>query len=246
MRVKMKKNSIKTVKKHCFTLLETLISIGLMSLILSSLSYFFYQINILNIASEKLENNAFKMRYVENRLMKVLPRTISEKDKQKDFYFFTNRNGSEFSKPGNPYLVFTFDNSINLVDSLFSNHVIGRIFLDPQNNLSLAIVPSIKKWETNTPVPLSREILATGVESLNFSFFIAPKNEKINNESDENLPPNSLSLPFGTWVSDWRQEYNQLPVIVQIEITYKENNELKKRKFSVPIVNAKKPILYNL
>jgi len=167
------------IKKHPFTLIEVLISMAMMSLILSTLTYFFYQVSVLNRESEKVESNAFQLRYLENRLMDVLPKSIASNDKQKDFFFFTGTSSDAFNKQGNPFLVFTFDNCVNLVDPQFSNHVLGRIFIDNEDNLSLAITPSTKRWQEDKPILLKREILMEGVESVRFSFFVAHgKNRK--------------------------------------------------------------------
>jgi len=230
---------VKIIKKIHFSLPEILISLALVSILLSSLSYFFYQISILNIASEKIEKQAFLLRNIEYRLMKILPKTISVNDAHNDFVFFTGKSGFSGFKPGNSYLLFTFDNKINLVDPQYSNHVIGRIFLDPENNLSLAITPSLKRWEEPDKIPTTREVLMEGVDSLDFSFFTGPHPDTPENNNEQPIPHN-------TWVSEWRREYKSLPVMVKIEISFKESEKKDKRTMIFPLPNATQKITYGM
>ncbi len=66
---------------------------------------------------------------------------------------------------------------MNLVDALFSNHVIGQLFLDSEGHLTLAIAPSPKKWEANQPIRVQREVLLEGIDSMEFSFYAPPAQE---------------------------------------------------------------------
>ncbi|MEC7839798.1 MAG: hypothetical protein VX777_07145 [Chlamydiota bacterium] len=216
-------------RRSFFTLIELLISMALMSLVLSALTYFYYQINQLNRESEKIEAKAFRLRYLENRLMSVLPRTIAPNDKQKDFYFFSGTSSDTFNKVGNPYLVFTFDNSVNLVDPQYSNHVIGRIFLDNENNLSLAVSPTSKRWQEDRLIPLKREILLDNVSDLRFSFFTV----------------NNMNFPSGSWVAEWKQSNEQLPALLKIEITEGIGHDKEKKVFVFPLPNSNENIIYS-
>lgn len=222
------------IKKKYFTLLETMISLALVSILLSSLTYLYYEINLLDLRAEKSEKKAFQLRYLEDRLFQLIPHIISNKNK--DFIFFSGSSCDHFNKPGNPYLLFSFDNSINLVDANFSNHVVGRIFLDKEGNLILAIVPSLDKVEFKDQIPISKEILFKNVKSLNFSFFSWSDSKEAGTYE--------FSPPKGEWVSYWKQEYHELPALLKMEITYLDLDKEKKRIMIFPLSNAKYKITY--
>ncbi len=125
---------------------------------------------------------------------------------------------------------------MNLVDADFSNHVLGRIFIDTDDNLSLAIAPSTSKWEEGKQFSMTREVLMENVENIKYSFFTAPKK----GESRMGGPE-----PRGSWIQTWNQEYNELPVLVQIEIGYKNEEETKTRTMVFPLPNGKHTIVYD-
>jgi type II secretory pathway pseudopilin PulG len=229
------------IKKRHFSLIEVLISLALMSLILSTLSYFFYHVSILHVASQKEQNKMFRLRYIETRLADTLPKTISPNDPLKDFYFFTATSSETIYQAGSPHLVFTFDNCVNLVDPLFSNHVLGSLFIDNQGQLTLALAPSPKKWEPNQPVPVQREVLLENVESMTFDFYIPPEQENTTQKKGAQEKPETS----GGWVQEWKYTYNQLPAMVKITLIMADADPSHKKKVLVfPLANVEQNILY--
>lgn len=229
-------------KRH-FSLIEISISLALTILILSSLSYFFYQTSLLNLRAEKQQNELFKLRYAETRLSRVLTRAIPSKDPQKDFFFFTNKSSESFALPGTPELLFTFDNCVNLVNPLFSNHVLGRLFVDKEKNLTLAIAPSRAKWNDSEPPTVQREILLENVEELSFNFFVPSGFNQTH--SKKTVIPAGLTveepeIPSG-WTNEWKYNYYRLPVLIKIEL---KQNQGKKRIMLFPFPKAEPSILY--
>src|ERR1700733_1703606 len=107
-------NKLASLRRSCFTLLETLIALALTALVVTFLTYFYNQITTINQKTEVLQQQSFKMRYIENRLSQVIPRTVSAETASDDFYFFTTTNPSG--------LIFTYDNQADK-NKAFGNHV---------------------------------------------------------------------------------------------------------------------------
>jgi len=188
-------------------------------IILTTLTYFYRDVDTMNREMDRHQKESFQKLFVENRLASILPKALSEKNKvKKDFYFFTNSAFGEFLKSGNPHLIFSFDNG-NMLDKDFSNHVIGMLYLDTLNRLCIAVWPVPKRWPQIGLPPLKKEILLENVEQLKFSFYIPPEKDR------KNWGINSTSLDIqGPWVSEWRNDYKQLPSMIKIEL-------LKKNRF---------------
>lgn len=237
---------IKKKNKHHFTLIEVLISMTLMALVLTALGYFFNEVNHLNRISERLKQENFRLRYLENRLMAILPKAIAPNDPLKDFYFFTSTPSDSLFKVGSPSLIFTFDNGVNLVDAAFSNHVIGRIYLDKEGNLTLAVWPSIARWENNENILAKREILLENVEELHFEFFVPPDKQRSFFQGE--TPPPGLQReeaePKGTWIKDWKYSYYQLPTLVKMHLKVNTREGSKKKTLVFPLVRSNKYIVY--
>lgn len=160
---------------HCFTLLELLIGMGLAVLLLSTLSYFYLQVEMLNTEAERTQKESFELRHVENRLAKILPYTLSERELKKHFFFYTSQAEGLLRTPS---LLFTFYNGVKL-SSPFANDVLGRLYLDEEKKqLCLAIWPAPKRWENGIMPPMAKEILLDNVESLSFQFYVAPKKDR--------------------------------------------------------------------
>jgi type II secretory pathway component PulJ len=173
---------MKLIRQSYITLLEVLIAMGLTMVLLSVLTFFYRQMTELDAISQQVQKQNFEILYVENRLMHVLPKAVSEKTKKKDFAFFLSPDVSGLFKNNNSSLVFTYDNA--LVNPEFANHVLGRLFVDNQNRLCLATWPSFKRWDNTNP-PLQKEILMENVESLSFEFFKAPDRDKGSPNTEE-------------------------------------------------------------
>lgn len=248
------------------TLLETLIALGITMLVLSTLTFFYRQIDAINSQVEKVQKESFAMRYVENRLAAVLPNSVSETDSKKDFFFFTTTSSFTFAKQGSPTLLFTYDNGVKL-DKLFSNHVLGRLFLDSENNLCLATWPSPSRWTEGVNPPMKKEVLLEGVKELSFGFFVAPERDWQLSESakppDQKAPPVQQKdkpptastqgtaqtaptvvvkpTPEGQWLPTWSYEYLQLPAMVRVQVTRLDETV---RFFVFPLPECQRQVVY--
>ncbi len=231
--------------KRSFTLLETLIAMSLTIAILSAVLFFYRQIQELTAKSEALQRQGFEQRYLENRLSTIFPLTANAKQAKKNFYFFT------FSDPGGIFkansaksLFFSFDNRIN-IDKQITNLVLGELYLDPQENLCLAIWPAPSRWQEGTTPTVKKEVLLRQVDSLTFSFFVPPENKKpvapiSANETIRVATTVVKPLAEGSWVTDWSQDYQFLPGLVKLEIKRKGKIET----YIFPLPHTDRQVVY--
>lgn len=232
---------MKRIKRH-FTLVELLVSMALTALILSTLMFFYREIALLNVRYDEDQKESFQLRFLENRFSDVLPKAVPEMTAKKDFYFFTEPDYHGTFKNNSSSLVFTFDNGIDY-DKNFSNHVLGRLYLDPSGNLTLGMWPSPARWVEGEIPPMKKEILMEGVSSLEFHFFIPQEKvqeAQVNNQKNNKVEPN----PRLSWVNRWQQNYKQLPAIVRVEIVRPVNGKDKKFSYAYPLPNVAIPIVY--
>lgn len=226
-------------RKNHFTLIELLISMALTTLILTTLMFFYKQISYLNTKFDEAQKESFELRFLESRLSYILPRTAYERTVKHDFYFFTEPDYHSVFKNNSQSLIFTFDNGINH-DKSFSNHVLGRLYLDRSGNLTLGMWPSPARWSNDELPPMKKEILMENVRSLSFQFFIPQERiqSPVANESkNEKVEP----APRLSWINKWQQNYKQLPAIVRVEITRADH---KKHTYAFPLPNVAIPIVY--
>lgn len=162
-------------QRRMFTLLEVLIGMFLAIILLSTLSYFYQQVELMNSEAEQVQKESFQLRYVENRLAKILPQTLSEREAKKHFHFYTSHADGLLKSPS---LLFVYYNGVNL-ESPFANDVLGRLYLDEQNKqLCIATWPSPRRWKLNETPPMAKEVLLNNVESLSFEFYVAPDRDR--------------------------------------------------------------------
>ena len=228
-------------RKRHVTLLELLISMALTMVLLTILSDSFYEVKKSDRLMDEAQNESFQMRYVENRLSNVIPKAISPKDNSGDFHFFSDRQNDALFMQNSSSLVFTFDNCVKL-NRNFTYHVIGRFYLDPEGNFTLALWPSKRRWKENEPPPMYREILLSNVEALDFSFFVAPEKGKTNEEKPATPDPDQPLGLEGGWVQEWKGEFRQLPAIMKIILKLKGGETLI---YAFPFPNAKQSITYD-
>ena len=222
----MKKNNNLIKAKRFITFIELLIAMALTSLILMVLFYFYRDIDWLNHDMEKTQREAFRLSYVQNRLADVLPNAVSPRTAEDDFFFFLSNDANGLLKSGNPSLVFTYNFGANR-DPQFANHDLGRLYLDSQNNLCLATLPSPARWSPTTTLKIKNELLLEDVEFLAFNFYVPPQKER--SQAGNKAPKGALKgnaqttdvQPKDYWHSDWKSEYNQLPAMVKVILQIK-------------------------
>lgn len=161
---------------RCMTLLELIIGMTLASLLLVMLTDFYFQVSTLNINSEQAQKESFKVRYVENRLSKILPAALEKVNGH--FYFYTSNDLNGLLADKMSSLVFLYDAGIS-DDPLRSGPSLGRLYLDKQGRICLATWPDPKDWEKNSIPPKAHtEVLLEGIKELKFLFYVAPERDR--------------------------------------------------------------------
>jgi hypothetical protein len=228
---------MKIIKRRSFTLLETLIAISLTVIILGALTYFYSQVVSLQRKSDRLQVESFKNRYLEYRLLKVIPQTVNP-DNENYFFTYTELGGG--FKPGSSRaLVFTFDNGIK-IEKEFSNKVLGLLYLDQDGKLSLATWPSPDRWEDGIVPPMKNEILRENVLGFKMQFFVPPDKKW----EGEKLPSKQLEVnpsPAGAWIDEWSDDYKQLPGMIRLEVKLRTGVEY----YVFPFPNTARQIIFN-
>jgi len=162
------------LRRPLFTLIEALIAMALTVVLLSVVTFFYRELNLLTSKTEEVQKESFKMRYVENRLSQIFPKAVSSNTRYKDFFFFTVSDPGNLFLQGSPVsLIFTYDNDTDK-NKLLSNHVLGRLFLDKERRLSLATWPSRIRWPEGGTPPMKLEVLLDEVDALKIEFFVPP------------------------------------------------------------------------
>jgi hypothetical protein len=245
---------IKVMRRRFFTLLETLIAMTMTVIVLTTLTFFYRQINELNTQAEILQKEGFRLRYIESRFSKIFPLAVPAGTRTPDFFFFTVSDpGSVFAQSSPISLIFSFNNGVDL-SKLFSNNVIARIFLDIKGRLCMATWPSQTRWMPGANVPMKLEVLLEEVESLKFLFFVAPDKkwqlDQTNSSTPPTTPPANTPMqtvitvnpsPEGSWIQEWSQDYNQLPALIKLEVVRKGKTDY----FTFPLSKCKRQPVYN-
>lgn len=247
------------LKKRSFTLLEALIALALTSIILVSVMTIFRQISQISRVSEGLQQETFRLRYLENRLSQIFPRTVPATAKTKDFYFFTSQNS--------PGVVLSYDNGVSKQKE-FSNNVLGRFFLDPQTRrFYLATWPSPQRWLPGSLPPIKLEVLLEDVQELSWEFFVPPdkgwkpklagengsaetpkngeKEDKKEKGKGKEQPEKTEQSPQkppvdGAWIAEWRQEYKLLPGLIRLKVVSRN----KTHQYIFPLSQTERQIVY--
>jgi len=201
-------------RRQAMTLLEVLIASVLTMLLLSTLTYLYREVQVINTQIEKVQKEQFQRAYVQKRLSTVIPKIIAPISQNNDFFFYTSSSWDGLTKDGAPSLVLTFDHGVNL-DKDHASNVIGRIFLDPQGNLCLATWPSPKRWEPGRQPSMKKEILLSNVHSLSFEFYVPPERARDLLVKGEEIK----AIPANSWHKEWRQEYRALPPMMRLHVT---------------------------
>lgn len=234
--------------RRYFMLLEVLIALGLTMLLLSILMTFYMQISQVSAELEKEQEKSFKKLYLSTRLAAIVPKAIAPTNKDKDFFFFSASANDGLTKGGTQTLVFTFDNGVKL-DTAFANHVIGRLYINQENQFCLALWPSPKRLTDTAYPPMKHEVLFENVEDLAFEFFVPPtRNRKLVFSKSKSKFKETEFLKtetLGEWKKEWQQEYNELPSLIKIILTLKGKKEPEKIILAYPLPLSRFVIVYD-
>ncbi len=204
------------------TLLEVVISLAILSGLLVIIFGFFRELSVLNKLTKDTLKESFKSRYMESRLSSVFSHIVNEYNPGKIFYFFTLKDEvSNF-----PSLIISFDNQ-GVLDPTLSGDVVGRLFVDQDDRLCLAIWPLREDLSAEIlKEHISIECLLEDVKGLSFLFYSAPEPENTvvstaAPEDNSNGNKESKIPPTGVWMQEWDKAYKQMPVIVKMEVRLK-------------------------
>lgn len=126
--------------------------------------------------------------------------------------FFTKKEDKESLKSLN----LIFDNGID-PDPQYSGSVLGRIYLDSENNLCLTTKP----LDEESPY-FRKEILLKNIVDFEFEF-LGPKGDKKAKEK-----PVTASL---AWKTDWKEMQGRVPSMIRLRV--QEKNEKEPLQFAV-------------
>jgi hypothetical protein len=214
-------NAFYSYRKAHMTLLETLIAISLLSILLVFVFGFFRELSELTRMTEKSQKESFQMRYLESRLGFIFERVVNENDTKRKFFFYTQSPNRNFSS--SPSLVLTFNNEVRL-DPTFSGDVLGKLYVDKDGRLCLAI------WPLHVADPyqyLQEEVLMDHVVNVRYSFYTAPERIKDAKEivAGEKIDAEKKTPEKDKWHDDWLITYHQMPSIMKIMIEVPKNPE---------------------
>lgn len=217
-------------RRRHMTLLEVLIATSLSAILITVVVYFYQQLSLINIKMDKVQNEQFQKRFAEYRLNAILPKIVSPSNK--DFHFFISPDPQGLFKENSSSLVFTFDNNIKL-DKKMADLVVGRLYLDRENQLILATWPIPKRWKENDLTPMAKEVIMENVTTLRFDFYNPPDKGplKIVNKQDSNEIAQ-------------KRENRKLPAIITVLIQRQIDNNTEDTSFVFPLPNTQQPIIY--
>jgi len=225
--------------KRFVTMIELLIAMALTMIVLSTLAYFYWQVEEVNILSDRDQQTAFEKLYLHCRLSGAIPKTVAPNSD--DFCFVSGHETDFLSSGTTANLLFTFDNGVRL-DPPFSNHVLARLFVDEKHRLCLCVWPSPKKWDPQRLPPAKPEILLENVSSLEFEFYLPPAKDwtrvwekaKIKVKNSENF-----AMPVGgEWRPEWSAEWPTLPAMVRVKIGRDRAEGRELMVFTYPLVRS--------
>lgn len=233
------------------TLLETLIAVSLLSMLLVFVFGFFRELSEITRMTEESQKQSFQMRYLETRLGFIFERVVNENESSRKFFFYTQPTNRNFSST--PSLVLTFYNEVRL-DPTFSGDVLGRLYVDLDKRLCLAI------WPLHVSEPhqyLQEEVLMENVIDVKYSFYAAPERVKDENqiESGEKIDPEKKTPEKDKWHdNEWFISYKQMPSIMKMVIKVakdpharsdkKDKEKAKKYIFHFVLPSSKNYVYY--
>lgn len=216
------------------TLLEVIIAMGLLSVLLVIIFGFFRELSVLNTHTKKKLEQGFQHRYVESRLSYLFSHIVNENSTTRKFYFFTLQD--EAAK--HQSLAFTFDNDI-VLDSAVGGDVLGRLFVDKHDRFCLAVWPldDSENGPEKSMGQVKFECFFENVHDIKFEFYASPATEKSIISESEKGPRK------GEWNQAWELEYGEMPVIVKIEIAFKDKSE-HYETFSFVLPSSENPVKF--
>ena len=214
-------SSFYRLRRAYMTLLETLVAVSLLSIVLVFVFGFFRELAELTRMTDQVQKESFQMRYLESRLSYLFERIVNENaGSTRSFFFYTQPPVRDRWLATS--LILTFNNEVRL-DPNYSGDVLGRLYVDPDHNLRLAI------WPLHIEEPheyLQEELLLENVADVNYSFYVAPERIQNNKEihSGKVIDPEKKMPEKDKWhENEWAITYEQMPSILKLVVEVADN-----------------------
>lgn len=230
------------------TLMEVLVAMVLTAALMTVLMYFYREAAELNKLNDRAIQESFQVRYIDNRLSEVFSHLIPEQDKKRPFYFFTTKALSDAGVADGKALIFGYNNGVKK-NPQFSSDVLGVLFLDRFQRLSLITTTAPINWENGID-HLNKEILMENVKNLEFRF-IEPEQITVQQHTK---PPQLITS------QDWefrkvkeKGAENDIKRVERVPAIFKMRIEIEKRdgdkgtryrQFTFVLPRYKHPIIY--
>ncbi len=222
------------MQRRPFMLIEWFIAITLTIILLSTTGFFYRYFVLSENKSSKIAEKSFTLRFFENRMARLFQGALKMQKSPDRSFFFTPETPSPLFKSEADRLLFVFDNGVKSRKS-FAGDVIGQLFLNPDNQLILAVWPGKKRWGDFDPLPVHKEVLLENVSEFQLKFFTPPK------IADLYLYQEVPIERWGEWKRGWESDFKQIPALVQLHIKWNEEDQT----FLFPLLNNNQPIIYN-
>ncbi|MBF8263884.1 MAG: hypothetical protein HW387_1549 [Parachlamydiales bacterium] len=203
--------------KRAAILLEMIIALGLTAILLSVLFRFFAGSVRMDQKVDTARTQLYQRQHFQMRMATILnsmvPRSSMSPPKGSSFYTVDEKM---------PGFITIFDNGID-PDPLYSGPILGKVFLDLNGNLTLALWP-LEKQEKNI---YRTEILLSNVQKIRFQF-LAKKS--LQHTDSKAIPINSTL----EWRTNWPQNCWDIPSMIRLIID--QNNQETGFAFALPSI----------
>jgi hypothetical protein len=210
------------MKKRAISLLEVMVCFGLLSLLLTTLFYWYHSLSRGREEFKNLKAPLMEERYAHQRLQSLIP-------KMEEPLFLAEDHS----------LVFIFDRGPYIIPEL-SGKVLGKLYHDSEaRSLCLGIWP--KPDRERTPrTPCQTLTLLDGVASCSFELYHPP-----DPSSSKVVDPKEVgnTTPREGWQEEWKISFHRLPALVKLSVVRDPQKGLESRTieyhFDLPI-----PVIY--
>jgi len=199
-------------------LLELLIALSLTAILLTFLFSFFVESAKIEKKLDTTRMAIMNRSHLQTRLQTVL--TSIDRSQMAPFFYT-----KQFDKEKTLSLIAIFDNGID-PDPAFSGSIIGRIFLDRENNLCLATWP-ITKGKNR---PWRKEILFPKVKHFEFAF-LGEKTAAEHGAKESSVPITATLA----WKSAWHKNVHEVPGIIRLTLYEETQSKPIQYAFILPI-----------
>lgn len=205
------------MKKRSVSIIEVLIALGLLSLLLSTLFFWYRSFSKQKVEFTILKAPLMEERYTHQRLQSIFGAAALP--------LFTASAHT---------LVFYFDRGPSPEPKL-AGEILGSLYYDASERcLCLGIWPKPTS-ENSLTTPSETFVLLEGVEGCTFSFYHPPDHFKKPVDPEEIGKPK----PKEGWQNSWEASYKMLPALMKIEIDRLPGKGFEKHKirylFDLPV-----------